>query len=93
VDPVIAVTSVPDEKKGEKLVVLHAVDLDVVATREDLAARGLTNLWIPKREHFYKVEAIPLLGTGKVDLKGIKTLALNVSQDSAVKDNEGDNHE
>lgn len=75
VDPVVAVTSVADEKKGERLIVLHAIDLDVASICEGLANRGLPNLWIPKKENFYRIEAIPLLGTGKVDLKKTKSIA------------------
>ncbi len=74
-DPVIAVTSVADEKKGERLVVLHAVDMDVEATRESLTRKGIPNLWIPKKDSFYRVEEIPILGTGKTDLKRVKSLA------------------
>ena len=74
-DPVVAVSSVADEKKGEKLVVLHTVELDVEAVCESLTRKGIPNLWIPKKENFFKVEAIPLLGTGKIDLKKIKSMA------------------
>jgi acyl-[acyl-carrier-protein]-phospholipid O-acyltransferase/long-chain-fatty-acid--[acyl-carrier-protein] ligase len=78
-DQLIAVASVPDEKKGERLVVLHTVDMDIEAIGESLARKGIPNLWIPKKENFYKVEAIPLLGTGKFDLKRIKGLAQELS--------------
>jgi acyl-[acyl-carrier-protein]-phospholipid O-acyltransferase/long-chain-fatty-acid--[acyl-carrier-protein] ligase len=74
-EQVVAVTSVPDERKGEKLVVVHAVDLDVDRVRSELAAKGLPNLWIPKREDFIRVENLPMLGTGKLDLKGLKEVA------------------
>jgi len=74
-DPVVAVTSAADEKKGERLVVLHSVDMDVEAICESLAAKGIPNLWIPKKDSFYRVEAIPVLGTGKMDLKRVKSLA------------------
>jgi acyl-[acyl-carrier-protein]-phospholipid O-acyltransferase/long-chain-fatty-acid--[acyl-carrier-protein] ligase len=62
------------------LVVLHAVDLDVNRVREQLAADGLPNLWIPKS--FCKVERIPVLGTGKLDLRAIKQLADESRQES-----------
>ncbi len=78
-DPVIAVTSVPDEKKGERLVVLHAVDMDVEAICESLTRKGIPNLWIPKKDSFYRVETIPVLGTGKTDLKRVKFLAQELS--------------
>lgn len=74
-EQVVAVTSVPDEKRGEKLVVVHALDLDVEQVVTQLGERGLPNLWIPKREDFRRVENLPVLGTGKLDLKGLKEVA------------------
>ena len=81
-DTVIAVTSVADDKKGEKLVVLHMVDMDVEAVCESLARKGIPNLWIPKKDNFYRVEIIPVLGTGKTDLKKVKSLALELTMGS-----------
>jgi acyl-[acyl-carrier-protein]-phospholipid O-acyltransferase/long-chain-fatty-acid--[acyl-carrier-protein] ligase len=86
VDPIVAVTSVSDDKKGEKLVVLHTTDLDVSSICEGLAKKGLPNLWIPKKENFYRIETIPLLGTGKVDLKKLKLLAQEFISREVVPD-------
>ncbi len=69
----LAVSATSDPTKGEQLVVLHAVDLDADAVRAALAAEGLANLWIPKV--FKKVPAIPVLGTGKLDLNKLRQLA------------------
>ena len=70
------VTAVPDEKKGERLVVVH---LDVERTPEEvcqhLLSVGLPNLWIPSPDCFMQVEELPLLGSGKLDLKGLAALA------------------
>jgi len=74
-DLVCAVTSVPDEKKGEKLAVLLLKDLDALAVVEELKKSELPNLWVPDAKMFLPVDAIPLLGTGKMDLKGVKRLA------------------
>lgn len=78
-EPVCAVTAVTDEKKGEKLVVLHSIDIDVDQVWETLSKRGLPNLWIPRKDNFYKVDVIPLLGSGKIDLKKVKELAQQLS--------------
>ena len=51
---------------------------------EHLSRTDLPKLWIPKREHFYTVETIPLLGTGKVDLRAAKLTAM-VMLETAVK--------
>ncbi len=70
------VTGVPDEKKGERLVVLHRLaDTELAAVLEKLAACDLPNLWKPKAEAFYRVESFPLLGTGKLDLRKVKETA------------------
>jgi acyl-[acyl-carrier-protein]-phospholipid O-acyltransferase/long-chain-fatty-acid--[acyl-carrier-protein] ligase len=63
----IAVMGVQDEAKGEALVLLSAVDIDVEDLRKKLHAAGVPNLWIPKGVH--RVDAIPVLASGKLDLK------------------------
>jgi acyl-[acyl-carrier-protein]-phospholipid O-acyltransferase/long-chain-fatty-acid--[acyl-carrier-protein] ligase len=69
------VTSVSDDKKGEKLVVLYKGDADIAFIAGKLKERGIPNLWIPKKEHFYKIEDFPELGNGKTDFKKIKRMA------------------
>lgn len=71
------VMGVPDATKGETLVLLTTLDLDPAVVREKLAALGLPNLWIPRA--VYRVEQIPMLGTGKTDLKGCRTLAVELT--------------
>ena len=73
----VVVTSVPDPKKGERLVVLYT---ELAQTPEQicraLAAGVLPPLWIPSPDSFRRVDAIPVLGTGKLDLKRVKDVAL-----------------
>jgi len=74
------VTGVPDEKKGERLVVLHTnLDLAPDQICRRLAEAGVPPLWIPAQDSFLHVDEIPLLGTGKLDLKGVKDLALRLT--------------
>jgi acyl-[acyl-carrier-protein]-phospholipid O-acyltransferase/long-chain-fatty-acid--[acyl-carrier-protein] ligase len=74
------VTGVPDEKKGERLVVLHRLaEKDLPACLEKLAACDLPNLWKPKAESFFRVEDFPLLGTGKLDLRAVKETAAKLA--------------
>ena len=81
----LVVTSVPDGKKGERLVVLHTLDADELrAAIEKLPKMGLPNLWLPRANQFYFVEELPLLGTGKLDLRRVKQLALEFSPSSDV---------
>jgi acyl-[acyl-carrier-protein]-phospholipid O-acyltransferase / long-chain-fatty-acid--[acyl-carrier-protein] ligase len=70
------VTGVPDERKGEALAVLYRGALDPVEICTGLASAGLPNLWIPRKDAFHALDSIPVLGSGKLDLKQIKTLAL-----------------
>jgi acyl-[acyl-carrier-protein]-phospholipid O-acyltransferase/long-chain-fatty-acid--[acyl-carrier-protein] ligase len=75
-EQVFAVTAVADERKGESLVVLHTLDDEKVQGALDaLRTRGLPNLYLPRRDHFIKVDALPILGTGKIDLRAIRRIA------------------
>jgi acyl-[acyl-carrier-protein]-phospholipid O-acyltransferase/long-chain-fatty-acid--[acyl-carrier-protein] ligase len=75
-----AVTGIPDEKKGERLVVLHTLAPDVLeAIVDKLAQSGLPNLWIPRPNQFFPIEELPHLGTGKLDLRRIREIALELS--------------
>ena len=70
------VTAVPDETKGERLVAFYT-DPGLTAQQiwERLSATPMPKLWVPKREDLRFIEAIPTLGTGKVDLRTVRTLA------------------
>jgi acyl-[acyl-carrier-protein]-phospholipid O-acyltransferase/long-chain-fatty-acid--[acyl-carrier-protein] ligase len=71
------VTAVPDEKRGERLIVVHTkLDKTPRQICDHLATLGLPNLWLPSPDSFLEVEQIPVLGTGKLDLKGLSDLAL-----------------
>jgi acyl-[acyl-carrier-protein]-phospholipid O-acyltransferase/long-chain-fatty-acid--[acyl-carrier-protein] ligase len=69
----IAIVGVQDEAKGEALVLLSAVDLDLAELRKKLQEAGVPNLWIPKQVH--RVESIPVLASGKLDLRKCQALA------------------
>ena len=77
----LAVTSVPDPKKGERLIVLHRpLTKPIRQIIDELAETGLPTLWIPSHDGFVEVTEIPILGTGKLDLKGIKQTALEAAE-------------
>lgn len=72
----VCVTAVPDEKKGERLIVLHLpTEKDIDEIRKELSNLGLPNLFIPARDSFMEVDEIPMLGTGKLDLKKAQLVA------------------
>ncbi|MEE9128189.1 MAG: AMP-binding protein, partial [Planctomycetota bacterium] len=77
-EQVFCVTGIPDQKKGEKLAVLHMIDEGrLPKLLEDMTTTGLPNLFIPKVEQFVKVAEFPVLGTGKTDLKAVKKVAMD----------------
>jgi acyl-[acyl-carrier-protein]-phospholipid O-acyltransferase/long-chain-fatty-acid--[acyl-carrier-protein] ligase len=69
-------TSNEDPVRGERLVAFYT-DPDIAPAElgERLAATSLPRLWLPKREDRRFIESIPSLGTGKVDLRGVRMLA------------------
>jgi len=74
---VFAVTGIPDDRKGEQLAVLHTLEESRIAEiLAKLVATGLPNLFMPPRGNFVKVEALPVLGTGKMDLRRLKQIAM-----------------
>jgi acyl-[acyl-carrier-protein]-phospholipid O-acyltransferase / long-chain-fatty-acid--[acyl-carrier-protein] ligase len=78
-EQMFAVTSVPDEKKGERLVVLSTLaDDKLPPVLEKLAASDLPNLWKPRPDQFFHIDALPYLGTGKLDLRKLRELAVNL---------------
>ena len=75
----LAVVGLPDEKKGERLVVLHTLDDGALdALKASLDDSGLPNLWRPASYHH--IESIPVLGTGKVDLGSLRRHAAELVQ-------------
>jgi acyl-[acyl-carrier-protein]-phospholipid O-acyltransferase/long-chain-fatty-acid--[acyl-carrier-protein] ligase len=71
------VAGVPDEKKGERLVVLHKLAAEKLQScLERLAQSDLPNLWKPRPDQFYHLEAFPYLGTGKLDLRKVREIAV-----------------
>lgn len=75
----VLVVSLPDLRKGERLVVLCTQALDPQRLRERLLAGGLPVLALPAA--YFTVEAIPRLGSGKTDFNGGKQLAQQLAAD------------
>ena len=80
-EQVFAVTAIPDEKKGERLVVFHTLaDKELRECLEKLAKSDLPALWRPRPDQFLSIRALPYLGTGKLDLRRLRELALEMAQ-------------
>ena len=71
---ILTVVGVPDQTKGEALVLLTTMDIVQSDLRAKLSGMGVPNLWVPRT--IRRVETMPVLGTGKLDLKGCRDLAL-----------------
>jgi acyl-[acyl-carrier-protein]-phospholipid O-acyltransferase/long-chain-fatty-acid--[acyl-carrier-protein] ligase len=71
-----AVTAIPDERKGERLIVVHTrLEKSLDELRTALAKEGLPNIYIPSPDSYYEVSELPVLGSGKLDLKQIRKIA------------------
>jgi acyl-[acyl-carrier-protein]-phospholipid O-acyltransferase/long-chain-fatty-acid--[acyl-carrier-protein] ligase len=79
-EQVFAVTSIPDEKKGERLIVLHTLPEEGLRECLDrLAKSDLPALWKPRPDQFLHIQNLPYLGTGKLDLRRLRELALEMA--------------
>ena len=80
-EQMFVVTAVPDEKKGERLIVLHTLpEEQLEECLERFAQCDLPALWKPRQDQFLRIEKLPYLGTGKLDLRKARELALEISQ-------------
>jgi acyl-[acyl-carrier-protein]-phospholipid O-acyltransferase / long-chain-fatty-acid--[acyl-carrier-protein] ligase len=80
-EQVFSVSAVPDEKKGERIIVLYTLkEEDLAPVLAKLAESDLPALWKPKRDQFFHVDALPYLGTGKLDLRALKTRAAELAK-------------
>jgi len=77
---VIAIVGVQDQAKGEALILLASVDVDLAQLRDKLRDAGVPNLWIPKK--VCRVDAIPVLASGKLDLKNCQEMAKQAKLDT-----------
>jgi len=66
--------NVPDDKKGEKIVLLYAANIDEETVRKLMLASDTLALMMPAE--YVQVPAIPKLGSGKTDGVAAKRLAL-----------------
>ncbi len=79
---VLVVAGVPDKKKGERLVVLHKLGQAALSEfLKRLPQSGLPNLWIPKPNQFFAVNELPVLGSGKLDLRKLGEIAARLARE------------
>ena len=78
----IAIVGIPDNQKGEAIILLStiagpALEQECIDLRYKLMDAGLPSPWCPKA--IVPVFEIPVLASGKLDLKGCESLALSDS--------------
>ena len=72
----VAVSAVPDERRGEQVVVLYTKEAGRIETLQDaVSGSELPNLWRPRKENYFEVPELPMLGSGKLDIRKLKELA------------------
>ena len=74
----IAIIGIPDAHKGESILLLStlagsALEQECLDLRYKLLDKGIPSLWCPK--HILPVSEIPVLASGKLDVKGCEALA------------------
>jgi acyl-[acyl-carrier-protein]-phospholipid O-acyltransferase/long-chain-fatty-acid--[acyl-carrier-protein] ligase len=75
-EPIVAVTALPHLTRGEQIIVLYKdAKVNPKNLIDRMIAQGVPRIWIPRAEGFIKVDSIPVLGTGKLDLAAIKRMA------------------
>ena len=76
-----AVTAVPDPARGERLVAFYTrADVTPDQLWSQLRESELPQLWVPKKDDLVRIAEIPTLGTGKVDLRALKAMALKMAE-------------
>ncbi len=79
-EQLFVVSAVPDEKKGEKIIVLHTLsDEKLAPVLQKLAECDLPALWKPRGNQFFRVQTLPYLGSGKLDLRALKLKAAEMA--------------
>ena len=79
---VVAVGGIPDPSKGEALLVLYTDEMPFTPEQivDQLRERSISNLWIPKARNFHRVDQLPLLGSGKLDLSLLRHIAEEIAE-------------
>jgi acyl-[acyl-carrier-protein]-phospholipid O-acyltransferase/long-chain-fatty-acid--[acyl-carrier-protein] ligase len=76
-----AVVAVPDPDRGERLFGLYVADeaMGPELVWQGLSDSGLPKLWIPKQRDLRRIDELPTLGTGKIDMRRLKEAAKSLA--------------
>ncbi|MBW8015554.1 MAG: MFS transporter [Planctomycetes bacterium] len=82
---VLAVTSIPDQKKGEQLVVMYIEEFADPDTLRQIADKSdLPNMWKPKKTNYFKLNEMPILGSGKIDIIKLRKTAIEAAEKNST---------
>ncbi|MHC4573577.1 MAG: acyl-[ACP]--phospholipid O-acyltransferase [Planctomycetota bacterium] len=85
-EQVVAVTSVPNVKRGEELIVLYLDEAgDADKLHRIISKSELPNIYKPRRDNYIKIESMPVLGSGKVDVMRLREIALAARKNGNVQ--------
>ncbi|HJT11111.1 MAG TPA: AMP-binding protein, partial [Dongiaceae bacterium] len=72
------VTAVPDPQRGERLVGFYVANAAMAPQLvwQALGESDLPKIFIPKATDLRRIETLPVLGSGKIDLRAVKALAV-----------------
>lgn len=80
-EQLVAVTSVPEPKKGEELVVLYVEGVgNPDKLREIIKKSELPNMWKPHQDNYILIKQMPVLGSGKLDIVKLKKIAADAKK-------------
>ncbi|MBN1456758.1 MAG: MFS transporter [Sedimentisphaerales bacterium] len=78
---VVAVISIPDERKGEELAVIYTEQAGDADTLHGIIVDSdAPNIFKPKRSNYFKVDTLPMLGSGKLDIVKLRIIALEATR-------------
>jgi acyl-[acyl-carrier-protein]-phospholipid O-acyltransferase/long-chain-fatty-acid--[acyl-carrier-protein] ligase len=69
------VIGIADDRRGERLAAIYTGAISPDELWRKLAATALPRLWLPKRDDLHRADELPVLGTGKIDLKRARAMA------------------
>jgi acyl-[acyl-carrier-protein]-phospholipid O-acyltransferase/long-chain-fatty-acid--[acyl-carrier-protein] ligase len=76
----VAVVGLPDATRGERLLVFYThLALPPKEICRRMIKSGIPPLWVPSESCFRQIDALPLLGSGKLDLARLRDLAMEKS--------------
>lgn len=78
---ILAVTAIPDTKRGERIIVLYtSLPMAPDELIKQVSQRGLPNIYLPGNRDFFEVKELPVLGSGKLDIKKCKDMAIEAAK-------------